>query len=87
MELSCYTHSVGKIIIEQEQVKFIPLDYDWLKEELKKGKIKLPYVTLQEYYGDILIFLATSSEWMAFLRQHKDNNEAFSLDCKFVLKK
>jgi|CXWL01.1.fsa_nt_gi hypothetical protein len=52
-----------------------PMNYDWVAKEVENGNIKLPYQKT-ESDSDIL-FTATSSQWLEFLKVHLNDPKAF----------
>jgi hypothetical protein len=78
-------HLLSRIdILGPERISFNALDYEWLSKQLAAGTIKLPYKKDAEVDSDI-IFTASSAEWVAFLRQHKDDPQAFPRDSEAPL--
>jgi hypothetical protein len=78
-------HSLCKVKADKDQMSLIPLDYNWLQDQLKAGKVKLPFLKADN--EDIFIFSASSSKWMALLKELKDNEEAFPPERAYVFKR
>jgi hypothetical protein len=70
-------HTVCKVVLEGDILTFRPLRYDWLRKAVQEKKVTLPHVQL-ERDGEHVLFTATSKEWMAFLKEHGDDEEAFT---------
>ena len=81
----CPFHSLCKVIYQNDTLTFLPLNYEWIKEKVKEGKIKVPFV---DWKGeDTILFTATSEQWESFIKEYEDNQEAFSDEFAFVFRK
>lgn len=78
-------HSVCRVRADKDQMVLVPLDYNWLQDQLKAGKVKLPFLKAEN--EDIFIFSASSSEWMKLLKGLKDNGEAFPAEKAYIFKR
>jgi hypothetical protein len=79
-------HTLCKVMLSEGAVTLLPLDYDWLQDQVEKKKaISLPFVRAEE--GDELLFTATAAMWMSFLEKYGQESDAFSPKRGFVLKR
>jgi len=79
-------HTLCKVMLSEDNLTLLPLNYDWLPEQVEKQKaISLPFVRAEK--DDELLFTATGAMWMSFLEKHGQHVEAFSTKHAFVLKR
>ncbi len=78
-------HTLCKVKLDGDSLVLIPLDYNWLKDAISNNKVTLPYIN-QNLDIDIL-FTATPADWMAFLNEHKDNDQIYAPDFEFKLER
>jgi hypothetical protein len=78
-------HTLCRVKADKDQMELVPLDYNWLQDQLKEGKVKLPFLKADS--EDIFIFSASSSQWMALLKELKDNKEAFPSEKAYIFKR
>jgi hypothetical protein len=77
-------HTVCRIEQANEEMTITPLNYKWVKDNLKE--IGLSYVQPKAKDSNF-IFTCTSEDWEKFLEKYGDNKEAFNPDCAFVFKR
>ena len=77
-------HCVYKVHLEKDRLTLTPLDYEWLKEECREGRVDLQ----SQWYNDEkdFLFTASSSEWIVFLEKYRDNPKSFPSEKAYVLK-
>jgi len=75
-------HCVSRVDVVTNQLVLTPLNYDWLADSVKKGEVKLPFLPPRK--DDLLLFTASSEQWMGFLKQYGRIEEAFPKKGQFV---
>ncbi|MCK4694189.1 MAG: hypothetical protein KAT74_00430 [Candidatus Cloacimonetes bacterium] len=78
-------HSLCKVSYQNDTLTFLPLNYEWIKGNVKEGKIKVPFVEWKS--EDTILFTATSEQWESFIKEYSDDQEAFSEEFTFVFRK
>ncbi len=68
-------HSVAKVFVTPERLKFFFLNFEWLESELEKGNVKLRRIETETHR--LLLFDEPPETWKSFLLEHGDNPEAF----------
>lgn len=68
-------HLINQIKMKDGKISFNPLDYDWLVKEVNANRVALPYHMVNK--NEDVLFTASSEQWVAFLRAHKDDPKAF----------
>ena len=69
-------HILCKVTIQGDQLSFRPLSRDWVKEAAVAGIVSLSVDKGRE--DDAQLYTPTSEQWMAFLKKHGTNEEAFA---------
>ncbi|MBI3987568.1 MAG: hypothetical protein HY343_11640 [Lentisphaerae bacterium] len=71
-------HYVSKIETNGNRLTVIPLDFKWLAQALQDGRVDLPAQKDPKNGKDgPLLYTASPEQWMAFLKTHGANAEAF----------
>ena len=78
------THTVCKVELKDDTLTLRPLDYDWLKKSLEKGKLSLPHLGKLD---DFVLFTASPRQWEVFLSRQATNPKAFVEEHAYVLKR
>ena len=78
-------HSVARVTVKDHILTIIPLDYYWLKDAIKTGKVSLPHIRLKG--ADMTVFNVYSDTWMAFLKRYRDDKKAFPEKLEYVFKR
>lgn len=79
-------HTVCKVEMEGNSIlRLIPLDYEWLKEQIVEEKIILAHENIVKDH--FVLYTAASREWIAFLKSYKNNNQAFSLENEMIFER
>lgn len=78
------THGVCKVMMETNELRLIPLSYDWVTDGVKKKELTLPYVGKLD---DCPLFTASPEQWETLLRKNASNTNAFPAKTAFVLKR
>lgn len=78
-------HSVARLMMKDDTLIVIPLDYDWVEDSLEEQKISLPHIKIQG--ENMLVFTASPDTWMPFLKKYKDDKTAFPDKLRYVLKR
>ena len=78
-------HCLCKVSYQNDTLTFLPLNYEWIKGNVKEGKIKVPFVEWKS--EDTILFTATSEQWESFIKEYGDDQEAFSEEFAFVFRK
>ena len=68
------SHMIGRVWIEKDQVRIHFLDENWIKKQLKEGKLTLAHAGPAE----TPILNATTAELRKFAQEHAEDEEAFS---------
>jgi hypothetical protein len=68
------SHMIGRIWIEKDQVRIHFLDEDWVKKQVKEGKLPLPYAGP----ADSPVLNASTDDLRKFASAHADDEEIFS---------
>ncbi len=71
-------HFLGRIWVEEKSMRIRLLEYNWLQQKVKDGQVNLAYVEHHETDEDLILFTANPEDMQAFLRQHADDEGAFS---------
>lgn len=66
-------HSFAQIWIEQNNLRFAILNYQWLKENVEKGKIKISH----EIEDDSIILTASTAELQKFIKKYAGTPDVF----------
>jgi hypothetical protein len=74
------SHMIGRIWIEKDQVRLHFLSEDWVKKQLKEGKLTLPHAGPAE----TPILNATTADLRKFAQEHAEDEEAFSENYELV---
>jgi hypothetical protein len=69
-------HCLSRMETNATELVFKPLNYDWLAKAAADKRVSLPYVK-PAGKDDLLIFTASSGQWMEFLREHGADDEVF----------
>jgi hypothetical protein len=77
-------HAVCKVEMSDELMTLKLLDYDWLKEKLKKRKVSLPHLGP---FDEMPLLTATPKQWETLLRKYAKDAGAFPSQHAFVLKR
>ena len=82
-------HFLFKLEIKDNKLRLIPFNPDWFTDRIEDGTVlKLPFVRVESgRHIENFICTATSEEWIAFLKKHKDNEEVFWPEANFVFRK
>ena len=65
-------HSFWKVVLRKNALKLVPLNQDWLQQELKAGRIKLAHRP-----GNALLLTASTAELRAFVSPHANDPKAW----------
>jgi hypothetical protein len=76
------THSVCKIIFENDHLIIIPINYKWFEDRINENTMNLSFIRTDNY-----IFTATTEQWVSFLKTYGSDKDVFSEKNKFVFKK
>jgi hypothetical protein len=79
-------HTLCKVVLDKETLKFIPLDFKQMKKTYDEGKSGLKAVKAQSE-ADRIIFTSTSEEWIEFLKKNGSSKELFPEKTAYILKK
>jgi len=78
-------HTVSKVELNNDVVKFRPLDLEWLTNRVARGKVKLAAVDNPK--DSWPLFTCSPAEWEKFLAKYAADTNAFPDTHLFVLKK
>ncbi len=78
-------HSVARVTIKDDSLIIHPMNYDWIGDALKAGRVSLPYIRLEK--ENMIVFNTDSDTWMAFLKKYKDDKELFPERLEYVFKR
>jgi hypothetical protein len=81
------SHTVCKVILEENRLTLLPLDFVWLKDELPKLAPALPMLGKPTPGGDLPLFTASPEQWETFLRAYGGNTNAFPKKFAVILTK
>jgi hypothetical protein len=81
------SHTVCKVLLDEDRLTLLPLDFVWLKDELPKLDPPLPMLGKVTPGGDLPLFTASPEQWEAFLRKHAGNTNAFPQKFAVILTK
>ena len=82
--LNIPVHFMYRIRLQGDRLELTPMDYDWISQEIRTGRVTLPHISrmLDDGNGggpeEQILFTATPAEWAQFLTQFKDEKELFS---------
>ncbi|MHB8880726.1 MAG: hypothetical protein ACYC69_04340 [Thermodesulfovibrionales bacterium] len=79
-------HSVCKVRLSGDTLSFSPLNGDWLIGMLKKKKIVLPSVQVDEK-GEHTVLTASSKDLTDFLKKYRAEAEAFPKDNAYTFRR
>ncbi|TAN37869.1 MAG: hypothetical protein EPN25_14940 [Nitrospirae bacterium] len=79
-------HSVCKVQLSGDTVSFNPLNGDWLIGQIKKKKIILSSMQLDEK-GEHTVLTASSKELSDFLKKYRDDAGAFPKDNAYTFRR
>jgi len=79
-------HSLCKLEIKKNELIIIPLDLEWFTDKIDEEKMTLSWVKAKHENSNY-VFTATPSEWMTFLKKHKDSSAVFNQKHQFVFTK
>jgi hypothetical protein len=77
-------HALLKVRINEDTLTLIPLNYEWFEDNA--GKFNIPFVHNKK--DAIIMYTATSEQWVSFLKENLDTEGAFNeKDFFYVLKR
>jgi len=75
-------HTVSRIITENKTLRIIPLNALWLNDAVKNKSVVLQSVWREEMKENL--FIASSAEWVEFLKKYGSDQQAFPEKDAFV---
>ena len=75
-------HTVSRIITENKTLRIIPLNASWLNDAVRSKSVILQSVWREEMKENL--FIASSAEWIDFLKKHGSDPQAFPEKDAFV---
>lgn len=80
-------HTLWKVELKEDVVRFLPMDLDWMKDAMQNGRILVPPHFDRDDKQEWPVFSATPGEWQDFLKSHGADPGVFSTNNVYVLKK
>jgi hypothetical protein len=68
-------HELCRVDLDDDKLVLTPLDSEWLKKKIRSKKVSLSHIVVDD---NRWLFTATSEEWIAFLKEHCDDDDAFN---------
>ncbi len=78
-------HTVTKVLVQNDTLTLLPLDYDWLTTAITNNTLTIAHVAVEK--DQPMLFVASPTEWGNILKSIANNPDAFPTKQAFVLKK
>ncbi len=78
-------HTVSKVIVSENALRVIPLNASWLNDAVKNKGVTLRSVWREDVKENV--FIASSAEWVDFLKKYGSDPQAFPDEDVFVFKR
>ena len=80
-------HTVYRVDKGENELKLIPLDFQWVSKSVDDKELSLPYIKEEGNHDAIPLFTAMPNQWEEFLKAHGASTNAFPEKHAFVLKR